>query len=76
MIRKDSESARTRGLFNATLVGVGAIVGGGIFVLGGVAIREAGPAAISAFALNGVIACFTALSFAEMATTFPESGGP
>ncbi|MFT5353733.1 MAG: APA family basic amino acid/polyamine antiporter [Polyangiales bacterium] len=69
------ESSRTIGLLGATYVGVGAIVGGGILVLGGVAFQETGPSAIIAFAINGVIAILTALSFAEMSSTFPESGG-
>ena len=59
----------------ATGIGVAAIVGGGIFVLGGVAVAEAGPAAILAFSLNAVIAFLTAAAFAELATTFPENGG-
>jgi APA family basic amino acid/polyamine antiporter len=63
------------GLFGATALGVGAIVGGGILVLAGTALSVAGPAAILAFALNGLIAFLTALSFAEMASRFPESGG-
>lgn len=63
------------GLFGATGVGVGAIVGGGILALAGVAFATTGPSAIIAFALNGVIAGLTALSFAEMASKFPESGG-
>ncbi len=67
--------ARTIGLVGATGVGVGAIVGGGILVLAGVAFRAAGPGAIAAFAVNGFIAVLTALSFAEMSTAFPESGG-
>jgi basic amino acid/polyamine antiporter, APA family len=69
------ENARTIGLFGATRVGVGAIVGGGIFVLAGVAFSATGPGAVVAFALNGVIAALTILSFAEMSTAFPESGG-
>lgn len=69
------ESKRQIGLIGATGVGVGAIVGGGIFVLAGVAFANAGPGAILAFALNGGIALLTALSFAEMSTSFPESGG-
>jgi basic amino acid/polyamine antiporter, APA family len=68
--------SRTIGLFGATAVGVGAIVGGGIFVLAGVAFASAGPGALLAFALNGVIAVLTAMSFAEMATASPTSGGP
>ena len=63
------------GLAGATGVGVGAIVGGGILALAGVAFSTAGPSAILAFALNGSIAFLTALSFAEMAAAFPESGG-
>lgn len=63
------------GLFGATGIGVGAIVGGGILALAGVAFATTGPAALVAFALNGVIALLTAISFAEMASKFPESGG-
>ena len=68
-------SRRHIGLLGATGVGVGAIVGGGILVLAGAAFAATGPAAIIAFAVNGVIAILTALSFAEMSATFPESGG-
>lgn len=63
------------GLLGATGVGVGAIVGGGILALAGAAFAATGPSAILAFALNGIIALLTALSFAEMASRFPESGG-
>lgn len=63
------------GLFGATGVGVGAIVGGGILALAGVSFATTGPSAIIAFAINGLIAMLTALSFAEMASKFPESGG-
>ncbi len=70
-----STTERTLGLFQATSVGVGAIVGGGILALAGVAFATTGPGAILAFALNGVIALLTALSFAEMAAAFPQSGG-
>jgi len=66
---------RTIGLGGATGVGVGAIVGGGVMVLAGVAYASAGPAAVVAFAVNGLIALITAMSYAEMATAFPESGG-
>ena len=70
-----SRSERTLGLLGASQVGIGAIVGGGIFVLAGVAFSAAGPGAIIAFALNGIIAALTLLSFAEMSTAYPESGG-
>ncbi len=63
------------GLLDAVGVGVGAIVGGGVLALAGVAFATTGPGAIVAFALNGGIAFLTALSFAELASRFPQSGG-
>jgi len=66
---------RTMGLWGATGVGVGAIVGGGILALAGVAFSATGPGALLAFTLNGAVAFITAMSFAEMSTKFPESGG-
>lgn len=70
-----SEIERTIGFWGATGIGVGAIVGGGILALAGVAFAIAGPSAIVAFVLNGCIAFITAISFAEMSKAFPESGG-
>ncbi len=72
---KDQDQGRSLGLLGATGVGVGAIVGGGILALAGTAFATTGPSAIVAFGLNGLIAMLTALTFAEMATSFPESGG-
>ena len=69
------DDQRNIGLFGATSLGVGAIVGGGILALAGVAFATAGPGAIIAFALNGVIALLTVSSFAYLARRFPESGG-
>ena len=54
---------------------MGAIVGGGILALAGVAFATAGPAAMIAFAANGVIAYLTAMSFADLSRRFHESGG-
>ncbi len=70
-----TSSGRTIGLLGAVSVGVGAIVGGGILALAGVAFASTGPSAIVAFGLNGVIALLTALSFAELSAVFPQSGG-
>ena len=75
MSQEPDDSKRSIGLLGATGVGVGAIVGGGILVLAGTAFASAGPSAIVAIALNGVIALLTAASLAEMATAFPQSGG-
>ena len=74
-MRESGDMGRTLGLAGATGVGVGAIVGGGILVLAGVGFETAGPGILAAFALNGCIAFLTALSFAQMASAFPASGG-
>ena len=66
---------RHLGLLGATGIGVGAIVGGGILALAGIAFQTTGPSAILAFALNGGIALLTVFSYAELAARFPQSGG-
>jgi len=63
------------GLLDATMIGMGAMIGAGIFVLTGLAAEIAGPAAIVVFALNGVVTAFTGLSYAELAASIPKSGG-
>jgi APA family basic amino acid/polyamine antiporter len=75
VVADSGSDRRTLGLAAATGIGVGAIVGGGILALAGVAFATTGPSAVLAFALNGVIALVTALSFAELSSRFPQSGG-
>ena len=67
--------ARDLGLFEATMIGVGAMIGAGIFVLTGIAAGEAGPASILAFSLNGVVTLLTAFAYAELASAIPRAGG-
>ncbi|MBZ0264317.1 amino acid permease [bacterium] len=71
----ESSFARNLGLFDATMIGVGAMIGAGIFVLTGIAAGEAGPASILAFALNGVVTLLTAFAYAELASAIPRAGG-
>ena len=71
----DVSFSRDLGLFDATMIGIGAMIGAGIFVLTGIAAGEAGPAAVLAFALNGVVTLLTALCYAELASVYPKSGG-
>lgn len=56
-------------------VSLGAMIGSGIFVLPGLAIQLAGPAAILAYLLAGLVVVPAALSKAEMATAMPMAGG-
>jgi APA family basic amino acid/polyamine antiporter len=58
-----------------TLYGLGTIIGAGIYVLIGKVAGAAGTYAPLAFAAAGVIALFTALSFAELASRYPKSAG-
>ncbi|MDZ7701946.1 MAG: APC family permease [Halobacteriales archaeon] len=67
--------AASLGLLDATMVGIGAMIGAGIFVLTGLAAEIAGPAALLVFALNGGVTTFTALSYAELASAIPKNGG-
>jgi basic amino acid/polyamine antiporter, APA family len=65
---------RAVGLLDLTALGIGAIIGTGIFVILGEAIGDSGPAIILSFVLAGVTCAFSALSYAELASTIPVSG--
>jgi len=71
----DTELAKDLGPLAALTIGVGTMIGAGIFVLPGEAILRAGSFASVAFILGGVIAMFTALSASELGTAMPRSGG-
>lgn len=72
---KETSFARDLGLFDATMIGIGAMIGAGIFVLTGIAAGEGGPASILAFALNGAVTLLTAFAYAELASAIPRAGG-
>lgn len=69
------ELSREMGVLSATMIGVGAMIGAGIFVLTGIAAGTAGPGLLLAFSLNGIVTLFTALAYAELGSTIPEAGG-
>jgi APA family basic amino acid/polyamine antiporter len=69
------ELKRTLGFFDATAIGIGAIIGAGIFVVLGPAIGYAGPAVIVSMVIAGTVALFSALSFAELGSAIPKEGG-
>jgi APA family basic amino acid/polyamine antiporter len=66
---------REIGLFGATALGIGAIIGSGIFIVTGIVAGIAGPAMIVSVAIAGIIALFSALSVAELSAYLPEEGG-
>ena len=69
------ELARDMGLTHVVMIGVGAMIGAGIFVLTGLAAGEAGPALLLVFLFNGLVTGLTAMSYAELGSCFPEAGG-
>ena len=66
---------RTLGLADAVAIGIGAVVGAGIFVVTGVAAGVAGPAFLVALAIAGMAATCNALSSAQLAAEYPQAGG-
>jgi len=66
---------KTFGLFDAFNIGIGAIIGAGIFVVTGIGASLAGPALLVSLLISAGIAAFTALSFAELSVLIPKEGG-
>jgi APA family basic amino acid/polyamine antiporter len=71
----DHTLKRALGALNLTLLGIGAIIGTGIFVLTGtVAAQNAGPAVVLSFIMAGLASVFAALCYAEFASLVPMAG--
>ena len=65
---------RSLGAFQLTMLGIGAIIGTGIFVLTAEAAQKAGPGMILAFIIAGFVCAVAALCYAEMSSMVPVSG--
>lgn len=71
----DNSMNRTLGPVNITLLGIGAIIGAGIFVLTGqAAATYAGPGIVISFIISGIASAFAALCYAEFASMLPVAG--
>jgi len=57
------------------MIGVGAMIGAGIFGPAGLAAGEAGPALLMAFAFGGFVTIFTGMVYAELGSAIPKAGG-
>ena len=73
-LSKEGELKKRLGLFDATAINVGAIIGGGIFVVTGIVAGLAGSALVVSMVLAAVTSLFTALSYAELVAWLPEEG--
>ncbi|QFU84606.1 amino acid permease [Natronorubrum aibiense] len=71
----DEELAKDLGLISAMTIGIGTMIGAGIFVLPGVAANAAGPIVVVSFVVGGLIAMVNALSVSELGTAMPKAGG-
>ena len=72
---RTSELKRTLGPWNLVFLGIGCIIGAGIFVrTGNAAALHAGPAVLFSYIIAGVICAFAGLCYAELASTLPVSG--
>ncbi|HEU5481979.1 MAG TPA: amino acid permease [Sphingomicrobium sp.] len=65
---------RTLGAFQLTLLGIGCVIGTGIFVLTAVGAQKAGPGLMLAFAIAGAVCIVAALCYAEIASMIPVAG--
>src|SRR5436305_12173654 len=65
---------RTLGPFQLTALGVGAVIGAGIFVLSGLGAHYAGPGLMISFVISGMGCAFAALCYAEFAAMIPLAG--
>ncbi len=77
-VRRGTEEvrlSREMSAFSVAMIGVGAMIGAGIFVLTGIAAGVAGPGLIMAFGLNAVVTLFTAMAYAELGSCFHTAGG-
>jgi amino acid transporter/nucleotide-binding universal stress UspA family protein len=70
-----SELSRELSLFHITMMGVGMMIGAGVFVSTGIGIGVAGPGGIlMAFALNGLLAFLSVMTYAELGSAIPHAG--
>lgn len=76
MQQRQKDDKKAMGLWTATSIGVGAMIGAGIFALMGIAVQIAGKFAYLSFIVAGIIAAFTSYSVARLAVKFPSKGGP
>ncbi|MGI9036238.1 MAG: amino acid permease [Pyrinomonadaceae bacterium] len=73
-IHIETELSRDLGLISALATGVGTMIAAGIFSLSGLAIKNVGSAAIASFLIAAFVALFTALTYCEFVSIYPNSG--
>src|SRR4051812_34188699 len=72
---KHQQLQRRLGVADATAIGLGSMLGAGVFVVFAPAVRLAGPLLLAAIALAGAVAYCNAVASAQLAAKYPQSGG-
>ena len=75
MSETEQELARDLGFLEAYTIGLGTMIGAGIFVLPSIAADQAGPASMVSFFAGGLVSLLAAISLSELATGMPKAGG-
>jgi APA family basic amino acid/polyamine antiporter len=75
IVDADDQLHRALGAFDLTLIGIGSVIGAGIFIIAGTAAAEhAGPAVILSFLIASAGCVFAGLCYAELAAMIPHAG--
>jgi amino acid transporter len=74
-MRNSLSDERSMGYWSVVSIGVGGMVGGGIFAVLGLAVQLAHGGTPIAFAVAGIVAIVTAYSYARLSATYPSQGG-
>ncbi|MBP1912995.1 APC family permease [Thermococcus stetteri] len=74
--RKDKAGKKSMHLWEAVSIGIGGMIGAGIFSILGVAIQISGNAVYLAFIMAGIVALFSTYSYAKLGARYPSAGGP
>lgn len=67
---------RGLGFFEAVSLGIGFLVGSGIFIIPLLAARESGPFSLISWIIGGIFSILTGLCFSELSVRLPKAGGP
>ena len=74
-MRGSLSNERSMGYWSVVSIGVGGMVGGGIFAVLGLAVQLAHGGTPLAFAMAGIVALVTAYSYARLSAAYPSQGG-
>ena len=69
-----TDLSRDLGLTSALAIGIGTMIAAGIFTLSGLAVNNVGSAAIISFLIAAIVASFTALTYSEFVSIYPDAG--